>query len=167
MVSSERRPPPLLPEEEEEGDQFGRFCLKKGGLATAAAAGWRRVVLGVAEVVVVRRRRRVARVERVVKEGMILVFFFLAWLVEADDGTCVGCTRGNRCSSCRRRRMECTSSVPSDRDVISRVDDSTVTQSWEISNRVRETERCRVNKGIPVVRGMPYIFIPCTHTQSK
>lgn len=55
---------------------------------------------------------------------------------------------------------------PSDRDVISRVDDSTVTQSWEISNRVRETEteRCRVNKGIPVVRGMPYIFIPCTHT---
>lgn len=106
-----------------------------------------------------------ARVERVVKEGMIL--FFLAWLVEADDGACVGCTRGNRCSSCRRCGMECTSSVPSDRDVISRVDDSTVTQSWEISNRVRETERCRVNKGIPVVRGMPYIFIPCTHTQSK
>lgn len=86
--------------------------------------------------------------------------------MEADDGACVGCTRGNRCSSCRRRRMECTSSVPSDRDVISRVDDSTVSQSWEISNRVRETEteRCRVNKGIPVVRGMPYIFIPCTHT---
>lgn len=106
-----------------------------------------------------------ARVERVAKEGMILNFF-LAWLVEADDRACVGCTRGNRCSSCRRRRMECTSSFPSDRDVISRVDDSTVTQSWEISNRVRETEteRCRVNKGIPVVRGMPYIFIPCTHT---
>lgn len=78
----------------------------------------------------------------------------------------MGCTRGNRCSSCRRRRMECTSSVPSDRDVIFRVDDSTVTQSWKISNRVRETEteRCRVNKGIPVVRGMPYIFIPCAHT---
>lgn len=111
-----------------------------------------------------------ARVERVVKDGIILIFFFLlGWLVEADDGSCVGCTRGNRCSSCRRRRMECTSSVPSDRDVISRVDDSTVTQSWEISNRVRETEteRCRVNKGIPVVRGMPYIFIPCTHIHSK
>lgn len=114
-----------------------------------------------------KRRRRVARVERVVKEGMILYFFFLlGWLVEADDGACVGCTRGNRCSSCRRRGMECTSSFPNDKDVISRVDDSTVSQSWEISNRVRETEteRCRVNKGIPVVRGMPYIFIPCTHT---
>lgn len=82
-----------------------------------------------------------ARVERVVKEGMILIFFVLAWLVEADDGPCVGCTRGNRCSSCRRLRMECASSVPSDRDVISRVDDSTVTQSWEISNRVRVRDR--------------------------
>lgn len=125
------------------------------------------MVLGVAVVVVRKRRRRVARVERVVREGMILVFFFLACLVGADDGACVGCTRGNRCSSCRRRRrMECTSSFPGDKYVISRVDDSTVTQSWEISNRVRETEteRCRVNKGIPVVRGMPYIFIPCTHT---
>lgn len=71
-----------------------------------------------------------ARVERVVKEGMVLYFFFLAWLVKADDRACVGCTRGNRCSSCRRRGMECISSFPSDRDVISRVDDSTVTQSW-------------------------------------
>lgn len=115
-----------------------------------------------------KRRRRVARVERVVKEGMV-INFLLAWLVKAAEVACVGCTRGNRCSSCRRRRVEYTSSVPSDRDVISRVDDSTVSQSWEISNRVRETEteRCRVNKGIAVVRGMPYIFIPCTHTHSK
>lgn len=56
------------------------------------------MVLGVAVVVVVRkRRRRVARVERVVKEGMVLYFLFLlgwwmrmterAWV--AREGTVV------------------------------------------------------------------------------
>lgn len=109
-----------------------------------------------------------ARVERVVKEGMIL-YFFLAWLVEADDGTCVGCTRGNRCSSCRRREMECTSSVPSDRDVISRVDDSTVSQSWEISNRVRVRDRempCK-QRNYRCERYALHLYTMHTHIHSK
>lgn len=116
-----------------------------------------------------KRRRRVVRVERVVKEGMVLYFFFLAWLVKAAEVACVGCTRGNRCSSCRRRRVEYTSSVPSDRDVISRVDDSTVSQSWEISNRVRVRDRempCK-QRNSRCERYALHLYTMHTHIHSK
>lgn len=114
-----------------------------------------------------KRRRRVARVERVVKEGMTLVFFFLlgwwkrmterAWV--AREGTVVFLVVV----------VGWSSSFPSDRDVICRVDDSTVTQSWEISNRVRVRDRempCK-QRNSRCERYALHLYTMHTHIHSK